>query len=220
MVAGRRRLLNVLSVGSDMGQRFCHEENGRSWRASGYVRLYAEAVFMPDRNRGPVTRPAAAVKKRYTNHMRGVAETKLLNRLGVNSFVSRQAAAMPRKASEEMEAKNHLEASLTYERIIPCGKRDPPGWYLSTVQATSQIHKALEAHAYNTVAGLLPMNCGKIIMLGPTGRKGSRATFGCPSPVLSSCPLGPRCSCPFPRFPSSTAPASPLSVRCLLPHPA
>lgn len=68
MVAGRRLLLNVLSVGSDMGQRFCHEENGRSWRASRYVRLYVEAVFMPDRNRGPVTPPAAAVKSIYQSH--------------------------------------------------------------------------------------------------------------------------------------------------------
>lgn len=72
---------------------------------------------------------------------------------------------MPRKASEEMEAKNHLETSLTYERIIQSGKRDPTGWYLSTIQATSQIHKALEAHAYNAIAGLLPMNFCKIIML-------------------------------------------------------
>lgn len=36
-----------------------------SWRASGYIRLYDEAVFMSDRKRGPVTPPAAAVNLIY-----------------------------------------------------------------------------------------------------------------------------------------------------------
>lgn len=150
-MAGGRLFLSVLVVRSGMEQKLRQEENGGSWRASGYVRLYVEAGSMSDRERGPVTPPAAAVKLIYQSD-----EGKQPRRNGWAAqrrhFYCLMAAdrnALQGSRGNGSE-KINFEASFMYERIIRGRVRNLPLWYLNSVQATSQIKRALAAHAHAT----------------------------------------------------------------------
>ena len=60
-MADQRWSLEVPDVGSSVERRVYHSENEKIMVINGTCEPLFEAILMPDRERGPVTPPAAAI---------------------------------------------------------------------------------------------------------------------------------------------------------------